>query len=512
MSKRITNVKKGGAKKALAVVAAVLALVIVIGVVAVYNVIDSGFIQRNQVAMKSDNYEISTAMMNYYFHTLYQNYSSTYASLGLDTSKPLADQKYTEDQTWHDFFMNMTKSNVRQLLVIAEAAKADGFKLEDDKSHDHSADETLKAMETVAASYGVKLDYYLENVYGEGVNEKVFRECYALSELASHYSEKMTDSYKFESADWDKYYKENKDTFNKVDYLSYTFKVEKAKVDKNATDDEKAAAEALDKEESKRLEALSKELAATKDADSFKAYVENYLKNDLYKGKTEEDLKKEKIDINELLADLLTEGATNTATNDRNKWLFDEKTVANATYEEKAKDGLSFTVTMILPAENTDLEDDCIYRDTYKLKDVRYIPFLASSFKDSVKDAKAAAEDALAKYKDDPTEKNFTKLAESYEGDLAEGLDKGSISDEADVWLYDSARKAGDCTIVETSDGKGYYVLYFIGDNDIKWQYQANASLVNDKYNEEYEKLEDLYKVKTLSKGLDLVADIAVAG
>ena len=126
MSKRITNVKKSGAaKKALGIIAAILAFVIVGGVVASYSVINSGIIERNQVAMKSENYEVSSAMMNYYFNTLYQNYSGTYSSLGLDTSKPLTEQKYTEDQTWHDFFMNLAKSNVRQLLVLAEAAKAE---------------------------------------------------------------------------------------------------------------------------------------------------------------------------------------------------------------------------------------------------------------------------------------------------------------------------------------------------------------------------------------------------
>lgn len=518
MSKRITNVKKSGAaKKALGIIAAILAFVIVGGVVASYSVINSGIIERNQVAMKSENYEVSSAMMNYYFNTLYQNYSGTYSSLGLDTSKPLTEQKYTEDQTWHDFFMNLAKSNVRQLLVLAEAAKAEGFTLESDESHDHSADETLDAIKTVAATYGVTLDYYLENVYGKGVNEKVFRECYELSEIASHYSEHMTEGYKFESADWDKYYKENKDTFNKVDYLSFTFKVEATKVDKNATDDEKAAADALDKAEAKRLEGLAGELAAVKDAEAFKTYVESYLRTDLYKDKTEEELKKEKVDIDEKVEDCLTEGATNSTTTDLNKWLFDEKTVAYATYQEKSKDGLSFTVAMILPNENSDLEDDCLYRDTYKLKDIRYIPFLNSSYKNSAKDAKDAAEDVFNKYKDKPTEDKFAALAASsedggygdgtYEGGLVEGVDKGAIGDEVDAWLFDSARKAGDCELIEV-DGKGTYLVYYVGENDVKWQYLANNYLVDDSYTEEYGKLEDKYTVKTLSKGLDLVAGV----
>lgn len=516
MSKRITNVKSNtSAKKILAVVAVVLVAALIVGVVAVYNIIDSGFAMRHQVAMKSENYEISSAMMNYYFNTLYQNYSSTYASMGsLDTSKPLDEQDYIKgEQTWYDFFMDMTKNNVRQLLVLCEAAKADGFKLEDDDSHDHSADETLATIESMAKTYGVTLNYYLENVYGKGVNEKVFRECYEISEIASHYSEHMTEGYDFSEDDWNTYYKENKDTFNKVDYLSYTFKVEKAEVEKDATDDDKAAAEALDKEEAARLEKIASELAATADADAFKAYVENYLRTDLYKDKTEAELEKEKIDIDEEIADLLTEGATNSTTSDLNKWLFDTATAANATKVIKSTDGFSFTVAMILAADGSDLEDDCIYRDTYKLKNFRYIPFVNSEYKDNADDAKAAAEAAMNRYEEKATEEEFAKLADEYmeenaNGGLAEGVDKGAIGDSVDAWLYDSARKAGDCELIQVAD-KGTYLIYYLGDGDIKWQAQADNALINDKYTEEYGALEDKYMVKTVAKGLELVSEVS---
>ncbi|MBE6588168.1 MAG: hypothetical protein E7647_07125 [Ruminococcaceae bacterium] len=507
MSKRITNVKKGGAKKVIAIVAAVLALVLVVGVVAVYNVIDSGFVQRNQVAMKSDNYEVSSAMMSYYLNTLYQNSSSTYASLGLDTAKPLSAQSYPGGGTWYDFYLDATKDNVRQLLVLCEAAKADGFKL--DADDEHSAEATLDQMESMAKLYGVTLEYYLEYTYGKGVNRAVFTKCFELSEIASHYSEHLTDSYEFTEEQWNGYYKENKDTFNKVDYYSYTFDVEDFKLDKDATDEDKKAI-------ASRLEVYANEMAAVTTADDFKAKVENYLKTDLYKDKTEEELEKEKVDIAQIVSDCLTEGATNSSETDLNKWLFDTATKANTVKVIKAKDGLSFTVALILPAENTDLEDDCLYRDTYKLKNFRYIPFLNSSYKDSAKDAKAAAEDALKRFKDDATEENFAKIADefantSYEGGLVEGADKGAISEEADAWFYDSARKKGDYEIIEVAD-KGCYLVYYVGDGDVKWQAQADNALKSEKYDEDYSALAKKYTVMTVKKGFSLVSDVNVAG
>ncbi len=514
MSKRITNVKSSKSpKKILAIVAVALVAALIVGVVSIYSLNESGFFHRTKVAMKSENYTVTSAMMNYFFNTLYQQYSSTYAQMGqLDTSKDLRSQPYGTSGTWHDFFMSMTKDNVRQLLVLCEAAKAAGYKLDDSDGHDHSAESLLKDYETYAKMYGVTLDYYLENTFGKGVNTKVFKQCYELSNLASHYSEVMTDSYKFESADWEKYYMENKDTFNKVDYLTYTFDVDNYKdLGKDATKEQKQAV-------ADKLKTFANELLAVKDRTEFEAYIENYLNTDLYKDKTEEDKKKESIDVKAEVEKCFKEGATNSAstTSDLNKWLFDEATVANSTKLIEDKDGFGFTVAMILPAANTDLKDDCLYRDTYKLKDFRYIPFEKSSFKDNEKDAKEAAEAAFATYKDKPTEDNFIKISDeyqatSYEGGLVEGVDKGAIGDGVDAWLYDSARKKGDCEVI-TVEGKGSYLVYYVGDNGIKWEKQADSALVQEKFNDEYQALQEKYSIHFMPKGADLVEAVLSTG
>ena len=116
---------------------------------------------------------------------------------------------------------------------------------------------------------------------------------------------------------------------------------------------------------------------------------------------------------------------------------------------------------MILPAaDTTDIGYACMYRDTYVLKNFRYIPFPITSYNNSAEDAKAAAEDIMADYNDDPTEEKFIELADpetgygdpNYEGGLVEGFDKGALGDEVDAWLYDSARVAGDCTVITVAD------------------------------------------------------------
>ncbi|MBQ2729851.1 MAG: hypothetical protein IJF69_03665, partial [Clostridia bacterium] len=249
-------------------------------------------------------------------------------------------------------------------------------------------------------------------------------------------------------------------------------------------------------------------------------YVESYLRTDLYKDKTEEELKKDKVDIDALVEKTLTTGATNSTENDLNKWLFDKERKAYETRVEKDETNLKYTAYMILPAEDTeDLGLACVYRDAYALKDYRYIPFLTSEYKNSDKDAKAAAEKVLEEYKETATEDKFIALADpekgygdgAYEGGLVEGADKTTIAEEIGTWAYDSARKEGDVEIVKV-EGKGYYLVYFCGDNDIKWHLQADNALINEQYSEDIVKLEKTHTVKAYSKGLGLVEAIVLGG
>lgn len=508
------NEKKSVARKVISIIAAVLAVLIVAGTLISYNIATSGFVQRNTVALESENYEVSGAMITYLFNSVYQNYVSQMSSylsmMGLDTSKDLKSQTTSGGGTWYDYFLSQARASAEQMLVLCESAKADGFEVEGLKDE---IDEAVDSMKAVAAQYNVTFDYYLKAVYGSSVNEKVLRKCLEMSEIASHYSQHMTEQYSFTEADWDKYYEDNKNSFLKVDWMAYTFTAEIETLGEDATEEEKTAAEAKQHEEYENLKVIADELKATADADSFTAYVENYLRNVKYAGIDEETLAEDKIDIDSIVKGLKKSGNTNSnAESELNKWAFDDERGACDTYSETDDEKHTVTVYMILPAENAeDLGFACKYRDAYNLKNYRYIPMLASEFKDSMDDAKAAAEAAFEEYKENATEDNFAALADKdkygdglYEGGLRENADKGSISDEVDEWLYDAQRKAGDCEIIAVGD-KGYYIVYYVGDGDVKWQLNADTSLTNDKYSDEYEALADKYSVSEKSKGMKMI-------
>lgn len=499
-------------RKVIGIIAAVLAVAIVAGVLIIYNIYDSGFVQKRTTALETENYKISSAMLTYYYNSAYQNFVSSYgsaiSSLGLDTSKSLKDQKMSgSDGTWYDYFLNNAKNSAQQILVLCEAARADGIKLTDEQKDE--IDEVIATMKSNAKSNNVSLDFYLSRVYGTGVDEGVFRKCMELSELAAHYSEHMTEQYKYEESDWDKYFEDNKSSFLKADWMLYTFTANAETLADDATDEEKAAAKQKREEEYKALKATAAELAATKDADAFSVYVESWLRTVKYAGMDDDALKEDKVDIKALVEGCKKTGNTGSSETDLNKWAFSDERKAYDTKTVEDDEKYSVSVYMMLPAENTeDLGLACQYRDTYVLKNYTYIPFLTSDYNKSADEAKAAAEKVLESFKEDPSEDTIATLSDKNGGAKREDSDKGAVSDEVDQWLYDSERKAGDCAVV--TGEKGSYVVYYSGDGDIKWQAQANNSLMNDQYEEDYEALEKKHTVTVSNNGVAKIAEITL--
>ena len=127
--------------------------------------------------MATENYEITVSMMSYYFNAYYRSYvnnnKDSLSAMGLDTSKPLSEQKYSEEYTWQDFFLFALSDNLKQQLLLAEDAKKNGFELsEDDKK---SIDEEIKKLDDLAAQSNNATSYIIQSNYGECVNEATIR-------------------------------------------------------------------------------------------------------------------------------------------------------------------------------------------------------------------------------------------------------------------------------------------------------------------------------------------------
>jgi len=190
--------KEGKAKKVISIIAFVLAAVIVLGVVSAYGIYSSGIIQRNTLAAESEHYQVTSAMMTYFFNSTYQTYVNGGAAsylqyMGLDTSKPLSEQKYSEDQTWYDQIMLAAKQQVQETLVLVEGAYALGLKLGDKEKAEIK--ELLNNFDEYAEKYNVTTKYYISNVYGASVTIKDVEKCLELSYMAELYHDHLIAQY-----------------------------------------------------------------------------------------------------------------------------------------------------------------------------------------------------------------------------------------------------------------------------------------------------------------------------
>lgn len=276
-----TAVKRNNTKT-ITVIVSILVAVLLIACLALSYIVSSGILVRARTAVKSDNYKISGSLLTYYFYSQYQSFLSTYGSyasyFGLDTSKSLKSQNYSDNMTWYDYFMSSTASQLVQIVALCEGARAEGIELdEDDKK---AIDETIESLENYAKQNNVTVATFIAQYYGRGVTLSDIRKATELSTLASKYMKKIGEDFKAAVTDEeiDKYVEDHKSSFFTANVLKYTFKAELKTEGAEATDAEATIYEGAKSAMNENAEALK---AAAVGEDEFKAWMVNYLCGDL---------------------------------------------------------------------------------------------------------------------------------------------------------------------------------------------------------------------------------------
>ncbi len=451
----------------------------------------------NDIVIKSKNYKIPYSIMSYLFNYQYQNYLSYYGSYmtyyGFSATKDLKDQYYNEEnnETWYDFFMDQTKSYISETLILAEAAKAEGMELSESELKD--IEENFKSFSAAAESKSMTEEEYLEKCYGPGVTKDQVKESIKLNTLAQKYYDKVYNNFKYSDSDYEKYYEENKTSYQYADFLTYVFT---ADYDKDATDEEKKAA-------NEKAKAYAEDLSKCKTEAEFKASVKKYLQqnpNLVTESTTSTESSVEESSMtDEDIAEAIDAKVEATlkkkyayeVTSEIGKWAFDggrntlDTTVVN--------DGDSYTVAMLIkPA----------YRDETLGKNVRHILIQSSSYS-SDEDAKAKAEEIYNKWKSgEKTEQSFANLATEYTedggskatGGLYENISEGKMVPEFNDWCFDSSRKPGDTDIIKTT--YGYHIMYFSSDGEVMWKSNVDETMRKEDFTKKYNELQKQYEVE----------------
>ena len=126
----------------------------------------------------------------------------------------------------------------------------------------------------------------------------------------------------------------------------------------------------------------------------------------------------------------------------------------------------------------------------------------------AVEVAKAKAEEVFAAFQKDPTAENFAKLVKEYSedtgsvenGGLYENITKDYMVEEFDAWIFDAARKNGDCEIVKTD--YGYHIMFFEGVSDPAWKISVETAMKNEAYTAAYDEFKKEIKVTVDDKKL----------
>ncbi len=487
-----------------------------LAIVGVTTVRRHGLIEKSTVAATIDGKNFSAVEMNYYFvdavSNTYNQWQSTYgentssytAAMGLNLAAPLDEQVYNEQtgETWADYFFGLALNQARSDYAMSKQAAAVGFTLsEEDQA---ALESTLSQVDLYASVYGYNgTDGFLRATYGNGADQKSYREYCERSALASTYYNDYYNSLTYDDGAIRAKDAENPKQYNAYSYayyyVSYAQYLEGGTEAEDGTitytEQELNAARAKAKEVAQHLaefdsvEALDAAIAAL----PINAANENTS-----------TLK---------VVDGMYSGISATAKD----WISDESRKENdVTYLEYAstttdEDGnetssVNGYYVVIFQGVNENLR---------KLANVRHLLVNYESatgettYTDEEKAAAyAEAEQILNEWKaGDATEESFAALVTEKTDDTGSaetgGLymditpQQGIYVENFTNWSVDPDRKSGDVEIIETE--YGCHIMYYVGDSDITYRdYMIATDLRNADTEAWYN---DLFESVSATKG-----------
>jgi len=388
---------------------------LIIGCILLSVIANTGIVLRSRSAAKTDNFNVSGTVMSYLIYSQAQSYAYYYQQMGLTN--------YTISDIIKNFGVSTAVlSQVKQMLVLCEYAKANGIELTDEDKE--SIDASLTSIKEAAASNFYSTSAYIKMMYGNGVNLNDIRKALEMSYLSNAAYEVIEEKLEGDITDEliTKYVEENVASFYTVDYLTYTFTASLGAAGAEATEDEKKAYE----EEKKAMQALAAKLEEAKTADEFNDLVIDYIVNttmsELFDETFEEDYK-EDLEKESLLPDA-------------SKLEADKAEILKKVAED---------LKAIYVAETTDEESEEEEEEDEK--------------PDNKKDAYEKALDKILEELIKTAEKDYDKVIEMEHAHYDPEAEDSKIS-ELDKWLFNKETKAGATKLLKSEgDSKSTYTV-----------------------------------------------------
>ena len=401
--------------------------------------------------------EVNKVEFDYVYNTSKNNYITQYGSylsyFGLDTSKDLSTQMYSDTLTWQDYFEQNAVESLKQNRALMAEAKAAGFTYDTTDEY-NTFKETIK---TSAAAAGVSDKEYVRSIYGSYATMGRIEEYVKNDMVMNAYYQKLQEDNAPSDDEIQSYYEENKATYDSVDYRLTTIEadlptepteladpVEETAADTTGTTDGTAA---TDSTQDTAYQPSDAEIAkAMEDAKVLADDAEQTVAKD---GEAHENEKKSS--VNYLISD----------------WLFDDA--------RKAGD------TTVITNDNS----HCYYVVAFEKRYLDETP--SADVRVIIPTEDKTGEEILEEWKSGAaTEDSFAELCKKYtqdtsaveNGGLFEQVTKTGMTEELSNWIFDSSRQAGDTVAITVSDTT--YVLYYIGQDQPEWKINIKNTLVSD--------------------------------
>lgn len=400
---------------------------------------------------------VNKVEFDYQYNLTKNNYITQYGSyltyFGLDTSKDLSTQMYSDTLTWQDHFEQNAVESLKQNKALMAEAKAAGFTYDTTDEY-NTFKETIK---TSAASAGISEKEYVRSIYGSYATMGRIEEYVKNDMVMNAYYQKLQEDNAPSDDEIQSYYEENKATYDSVDYRLTTIEadlptepteladpVEETAADTTGTTDGTAA---TDSTQDTAYQPSDAEIAkAMEDAKVLADDAEQTVAKD---GEAHENEKKSS--VNYLISD----------------WLFDDA--------RKAGD------TTVITNDNS----HCYYAVAFEKRYLDETP--SADVRVIIPTEDKTGEEILEEWKNGAaTEDSFAELCKKYtqdtsaveNGGLFEQVTKTGMTEELSNWIFDTSRQAGDTVAITVSDTT--YVLYYIGQDQPEWKINIKNTLVSD--------------------------------
>ena len=475
------------------------AIAVMILVVIVSRIFGTGVVPRNTTALTVGETKVSAAELNHYYIDSVNNFLTQAGDMvslfGLDTTKALDEQFYSEvdEKTWSDYFMDQATASAQNMYAVYNAAKAEGFTLSQESKD--SIDATVENMKLYATMYGFgSADAYITAMYGEGCNEKTFRQYAEVQMIAQEFAAAKNESLTYDDAAIRAKEAENFNAFSNFTY-NYCY-LAASKFYEGGTENEDGTKTYSDEEmEAGRAaaEAAANSLmTATNIAELDAAYAALEINAETENAKSTRQENVQYANVTTAIREWVTSAdrkagdialvpseytSHNHADGEECTGDNDTKSVSGyyVVLFEGKDDNLTQLVNVrhILVSYEGGTTDETTGTTTY-------------SDEEKAK-AKAAADEILAAFEaGEKTEEAFAALATEKttdpgskdNGGLYENVYPGQMVTAFNDWCFDAARKTGDTAIVETE--YGCHVMYFVGNSDMTYRdFMIESSLRN---------------------------------